>query len=271
MNPASVTKLTIITVVYNDVKNIKQTLRSVIKLKNDPQRNFDISYIVIDGASTDGTLEVLNQHRKSIDVLVSEPDNGIYDAMNKATRFASDNDWLIWVNSGDIIIETIKYLPLNSSTSQAIFCSVKLEDGRITNPRINLPYDERTLFPNAVIRHQGFIIKKCFFDEIGPYSLSVGLQADGLLMSKAILSGKWETSHVQSCIFLLNGISNRAHLKTLISYFKVVNSLGLSPVLIVWHQKKYIIKAVIRIILPSAINNFISKSSKLRRVFNILL
>ena len=49
MNPASVTKLTIITVVYNDVKNIKQTLRSVIKLKKDPQRNFDISYIVIDG------------------------------------------------------------------------------------------------------------------------------------------------------------------------------------------------------------------------------
>jgi putative colanic acid biosynthesis glycosyltransferase len=264
-------KLIVITVVYNDVENIIQTLKSVMELKEDSQRNVDIRYVVIDGGSTDGTLEVLNQYRSIIDVLISEPDNGIYDAMNKATRFAYDNDWLIWINSGDMIKKTIKDLPLSDSNIEAIFCSIELEDGRVTSPKINLPYNEKTLFPLAIIRHQGFLIRKFFYDDVGPYCLRVGLQADGLLMSKVILSGKWVISPVLSCKFLLNGISNRAHLKTLISYYKVIRNLNLSLGLIAWYQKKYILKAVIRSALPAVVNNYISDSVVLRRLFRNLL
>ncbi|VTP87831.1 glycosyltransferase [Sphingobacterium daejeonense] len=71
-------KVSIITIVYNNVRDIGYTLSSV-----DQQTYPNIEYIVVDGKSNDGTLEVIEQYKDTISKLVSEKDNGIYDAMNK--------------------------------------------------------------------------------------------------------------------------------------------------------------------------------------------
>ena len=76
--------LSVITVVYNNVKHIERTLKSVIN-----QTYSDIEFIVIDGASTDGTLNTIEKYRSDIDILISEPDKGIYDAMAKGVARAS--------------------------------------------------------------------------------------------------------------------------------------------------------------------------------------
>jgi glycosyltransferase involved in cell wall biosynthesis len=88
-------KITIITVVYNDAKNIEKTILSV-----KSQNYIDVEYIIIDGDSNDGTLEIINRYRGDIDILISEPDGGIYDAMNKGID-KSTGVWVNFLNSGD--------------------------------------------------------------------------------------------------------------------------------------------------------------------------
>lgn len=88
-------KISIVTVSYNAADEIEPTLRSVAA-----QTHSDIEYLVIDGASTDGTLDLVDRYRSRVDVLVSEPDRGIYDAMNKALRLAK-GEAVIFMNAGD--------------------------------------------------------------------------------------------------------------------------------------------------------------------------
>ena len=88
-------KLSIITVVYNDKSNIEETIRSVIY-----QTYTNIEYIIIDGGSTDGTIDIIKKYKDKIDYFISEKDNGIYDAMNKGIRIATGN-YINFMNSGD--------------------------------------------------------------------------------------------------------------------------------------------------------------------------
>jgi len=88
--------VTIVTVVYNDVQNIEKTLLSVIN-QNYPR----LKYIVIDGGSTDGTVDIIKKHENSIDRWISEKDRGIYDAMNKGIDLAS-GQYINFMNSNDL-------------------------------------------------------------------------------------------------------------------------------------------------------------------------
>lgn len=88
-------KCSIITIVYNGVSEIEQTIKSVIN-----QTFTDYEYIIIDGASTDGTLNIVNKYQSSIHKIVSEKDDGIYNAMNKGLSIA-DGQWVIFMNCGD--------------------------------------------------------------------------------------------------------------------------------------------------------------------------
>lgn len=77
-------KLSVITVSFNAELSIEKTIKNVIRNKNK-----DIEYIVIDGGSKDKTLQILSGYRKFIDILISEKDNGMYDALNKGIKNAS--------------------------------------------------------------------------------------------------------------------------------------------------------------------------------------
>ena len=91
-------KFSIITVVKNDDKNLEKTIKSILS-----QKNFDeIEYIIIDGKSNDNTLQIINKYKKEINKIISEEDNGIYDAMNKGIKLSSGeiigfcNCWRCW-------------------------------------------------------------------------------------------------------------------------------------------------------------------------------
>lgn len=96
--------ITVITVVFNGEKYLEETIQSVINQTYD-----NVEYIIIDGGSVDGTLEVIRKYEEAIDYWVSEPDMGIYDAMNKGVKLAS-GDWLLFLGSDDLLICDIKSL-----------------------------------------------------------------------------------------------------------------------------------------------------------------
>lgn len=92
-------KISVITVCYNSVDNIEKTILSVIS-----QTYKNIEYIIIDGGSMDGTLDVINKYKDKIAYFITEPDKGIYDAMNKGVKSAT-GDWVNFMNAGDVFVD----------------------------------------------------------------------------------------------------------------------------------------------------------------------
>lgn len=93
--------ISIVTVVYNGVHTLERTIQSVLR-----QTYTNIEYIIIDGGSTDGTLDIINKYNDRIAYWISEPDNGIYDAMNKAVQHTS-GDWVFFLGADDILYNII--------------------------------------------------------------------------------------------------------------------------------------------------------------------
>jgi glycosyltransferase involved in cell wall biosynthesis len=156
--------ISIITVVYNSADLIEETLLSVIN------QNYDnVQYIVIDGGSKDSTLNIISKYLDKIDIFVSEPDLGIYNAMNKALTYVS-GDWVNFMNAGDLFCDAET---LNNVFSQSyifnpevaiiygnhILMYQKKEVLRI--PR-NLQY----LWKGMTIQHQSVFVKSEIFKEL---------------------------------------------------------------------------------------------------------
>lgn len=107
--------ITVVTVVYNGAATLEQTIQSVVNQTYD-----NVEYIIIDGASTDGTLDIIKKYENNIDYWQSEPDKGIYDAMNKGIGLVTGN-YVSLLNSGDWyenntvmnVVTEIKKNPLN--------------------------------------------------------------------------------------------------------------------------------------------------------------
>ena len=100
----------IITINYNNIDGLRKTIESVVR-----QSFKDFEYIVIDGGSTDGSAELIKEHQDCIDYWVSEPDNGIYNAMNKGIK-AAHGEYINFLNSGDcfynngVLEDTLQHL-----------------------------------------------------------------------------------------------------------------------------------------------------------------
>ncbi|WP_162344223.1 glycosyltransferase family 2 protein [Cyclobacterium salsum] len=87
--------VSVITICFNAVLDIEKTIQSVIN-----QTFTSVEFIIVDGGSTDGTLQIIRKYENSIDVIISEPDNGIFDAMNKGLN-AATGTWINFMNAGD--------------------------------------------------------------------------------------------------------------------------------------------------------------------------
>ena len=93
-------KISVITVVYNNVSKIRKTIESCLS-----QTWNNIEYIIIDGGSKDGTVDIIKEYISNISYFVSEPDKGLYDALNKGIA-ASTGDWILVLNSGDYFCDS---------------------------------------------------------------------------------------------------------------------------------------------------------------------
>ncbi len=155
-------KITVVTVCYNAESIIEDTILSVI---NQSYKN--IEYIIIDGNSTDNTLNIINQYKSSISTLVSEPDKGIYDAMNKGLRLAT-GEWISFINTGDKfynnnVLEDI----FSHSKDQLNIIYGDTEFIRNNGRKIEKSFEPTWIRRNMPTCHQSFFVRTTLAKNIG--------------------------------------------------------------------------------------------------------
>jgi glycosyltransferase involved in cell wall biosynthesis len=130
-------RISIITVVFNAGEKVEQTIKSVLE-----QDYLNIEYIVIDGGSTDGTVPIIKKYADRITHWVSEPDKGVYDAMNKGID-AATGDWLYFLGAGDTLLNILAQLaPLLKDHNKIYYGDVyrldtkRLYDGEFSSFRL---------------------------------------------------------------------------------------------------------------------------------------
>lgn len=172
-------KISVITVVYNDVENIGGTIKSVV---NQTYKNFE--YIVIDGNSDDGTVDVIKKYDKEITFWVSEKDKGIYDAMNKGIK-KSKGDLLYFLNSNDFffnnsVLQDIvkKYLGKDKPDILHGRLFFKYNDSLKRDTFSEKLIPEERLPNGSSLYHQAAFIKKQTFDVLGLYDTNYAIAGD---------------------------------------------------------------------------------------------
>ncbi len=189
-------KISIITVCYNSEKHIKTAIESVV---NQTYKN--IEYIVVDGASKDRTVDIIKSYGDKITKMVSEPDKGIYDAMNKGFQMAT-GDYLAVINSDDFYIsnDAIENVvnELNKKQTDSLFADLIYVEENNTDKQVR--YWKSNKFVKGSFKkgwhpaHPTFFVKNEIYKKFGYFDLSFKLAADFELMLRFL-----EKHQISSC------------------------------------------------------------------------
>lgn len=206
-------KISVITVCYNAGTTIERTIRSVLA-----QTYPNTEFVVIDGGSTDGTHEILKKYAAEIDVLVSEPDKGIYDAMNKGVAKAS-GDYVIFINADDYFYDD-SALERVAQAPQADFIfgdQYDADDGKLTLCENLDALDVYRMF-RGYFAHQSILAKRELFQKHGNFDLSYKICADWDWILRCLVVGA-TTARVDApiAVFTVGGASGIAGKKGLLS------------------------------------------------------
>jgi len=167
--------LSIITVVYNSAADLRKTIESV-----KPQHGANLQFIIIDGGSTDGTVELIKSHEDVVDCWISEPDRGIYDAMNKGIAL-SKGKYLLFLNAKDELVVNLSDIE-EALSGDYVFVYGKanmLEDDRRVSYVKGKPLkSHRKLISGTPLCHQAIFYRR---DQIGSYDLDYRIIADRVL------------------------------------------------------------------------------------------
>ncbi|MCX8533710.1 glycosyltransferase family 2 protein [Chryseobacterium luquanense] len=202
-------KLSIITINYNNAKGLEKTFESVIG-----QNSKDFEYIVVDGSSTDESRRIIERNENNINAWISEPDSGVYNAMNKGIEMAS-GDYLLFLNSGDKLANPdviTKILPLLSNTDIIygnLIYSLNEVPQTLFSPSKNI---DLTYFLHSFLPHPSSFIKKTLFQEIGFYNEKFKIISDWEFFLRAIIVNKASYIHIDEVIsdFDNSGISSNS-------------------------------------------------------------
>jgi glycosyltransferase involved in cell wall biosynthesis len=209
------TKISIITVVYNGEKTIESTIQSIIS-----QKNIDLEYIVIDGYSTDSTPDLIRKYKQNINHLVTEPDNGIYDAMNKGLKIASgevigflnSDDFY---NSEDTLSKVVSQFE-SDLTTDLVYGDLVYVDPKDINQVVRLwqsciYYDK--FFNNGLVPpHPSFFVRKSAYEKAGHFDIKFKYAADFEIMFRLLKIYNLKSIYIPNILvrMRLGGATNRS-------------------------------------------------------------
>ena len=173
-------KISIVTVVRNGVKTIEDTIHSV-----RDQSYHDVEHIIVDGASTDGTMDVVNRYRDGFAVVISEPDQGIYDAMNKGIAAAS-GDVIGILNADDIYQDETVLRQVAEAHSDpdldACYANLVYVDSKQTEKVVrrwrSQAFEPGLCFKGWMPAHPTLFLKKRVYQSVGEYDTGLRFQSD---------------------------------------------------------------------------------------------
>jgi glycosyltransferase involved in cell wall biosynthesis len=208
-------KLSIITVVYNNEQTIADALKSV-----SSQTFKDIEHIVIDGASTDGTKEILADYARRIALLISEPDSGIYDAMNKGIKVAT-GDVIGILNSDDLYAdETVLASVMDEFMSNPSLDIVygdlvyvkKEQVDKVVRKWHSKPYGANFFEGGDVPPHPSLFVRRKVYEECGLFNLDYTLAADYEFMLRVFKKHAFKSKYIHKVIvkMRLGGATNQS-------------------------------------------------------------
>lgn len=186
-------KISIITVNYNDKSGLKKTIDSVIN-----QSFKDFEFIVIDGGSTDGSKELLKENSALITYWSSEPDSGIYHAMNKGVRIATGN-YLLFLNSGDCLYnnDVLEKANLEIDNKYAIYYADIIYDEIVRQTKRSFPeYLTFGFFYEKNLSHQATFIQRNLFEQLFYYNEDYKIASDWELFIYAICKENVSYKHL---------------------------------------------------------------------------
>ncbi len=199
-------KLTIITVNKNNYLGLEKTILSVL---NQSVNSFE--YVVVDGASHDGSLEVINKYGDRIDKWINEEDNGVYNAMNKAVKISS-GDYLLFINSGDELYDkhVVENTLLQLDGTDIIAGNLQVHsDSRhyILKSRKEVSFLDLCI---DTIWHPSTFIKKSAFDNVGLYDEKLKISSDWkwFLMALYNFDKTYKSIDLTISKFYLDGLSS---------------------------------------------------------------
>jgi glycosyltransferase involved in cell wall biosynthesis len=246
-------KISIITVVYNGKEYLEETIKSVI---NQDFRDFE--YIIIDGGSTDETVDVVKKYEKYIDKWVSEKDKGIYDAMNKGVRMAQ-GEYLYFLNAGDyfcnknILKEINQHLKYDLVAGRVILLYDNFNS--ISNMDFNFKFGKMPC-------HQAIFIRRKIFVEIGGFDIKYKSSADFDLLCKFSLKNYiYKILDIKISKYLSGGLSSDKNLTYKEKYQIIKKHFGKFYAYLFYLNKMIIEQGLKRILI----------SLGLRRVYEKLL
>jgi|GEM_PF-236681 len=198
-------KLSIITVCYNSAKTIEETIRSIL---NQSSQHYE--YIIIDGGSSDGTIDIIRKYHEYIDFFLSEPDYGIYDAMNKGIRVAKGNiiaflnsDDRYFENTVDIVLRAFKKGDFDIICGEEIY----IWDDNFSYLRKIALNDK--LFYQMTVYQPAMFARAEVFQQIGTFDLQYKIAADYDWVLRAYVHGiRFHLLHQPLTYFRHGGLSN---------------------------------------------------------------
>jgi len=200
-------KISVVTVVLNAAGSIEKCVASVLGQTYD-----NIEYLVIDGVSTDGTLDILARYRDRIDYLVSEPDRGLYHAMNKGIQ-AATGDYVYFLNSDDMfcddeVVADIAAAIARNPSIDLVYGDVLMGRGTQRERRPQVPMLNRESLCRKGFCHQALFARREILLKTGGFSEEYRIVADGDWLVRALAAGA--TSHHLDrdiAIFSTEGVS----------------------------------------------------------------
>lgn len=217
-------KFSVITVCYNAEATLEDTIQSVIS-----QTYHHVEYIIVDGASKDRTMDIVNRYRERIAVVVSEPDKGLYDAMNKGIRLAT-GDYLCFLNAGDSFHEddTLQQMVHSIHTLQlpdVLYGETELVDHEghfLRMRRLQAPehLTWKSFRQGMLVCHQAFFPRR---DLVMPYDLRYRFSADFDWCIKIMKKSKvLHNTHLTLIDYLAEGMTTRNHQASLKERFRIM-------------------------------------------------
>jgi glycosyltransferase involved in cell wall biosynthesis len=224
MNNRPDPRFSIITVTYNAEKVIEKTIQSIV---GQTYKNYE--YIIIDGASKDSTLAIIDKYRDNVNKLISEPDKGLYDAMNKGLAAAS-GDYLCFLNAGDIFHESNTLQLISDSISGNTLPDIIYGETAIVDKDDNFLHMRRLKSPETLtwksfkqgmlVCHQAFFAKRTLAE---PFDLSYRFSADFdwciRVMKKA---STLHNTHITIIDYLDEGLTTQNHKASLKERFRIM-------------------------------------------------